>query len=289
MATAPSFAQHYIECDNCEENPAQFVCKTCSGHLCDSCKSEHERRKITRNHDIIHLTSEKGDIMERLYCSKHRNQKLKCYCSPCQTPICTQCMMETHNGHEVENLTIAYNRIKDELQKENNEIETILLPKYEELLAMENEKEAHMSKRTDDVQKQIENHADRLINRLTAIKKKRVQDLRQKEKKALESVANSKTEIESRIKALKEIKTQISNNLGAKPGVIFFKVTNGNRLKKMREYSNPIEYELNDFIPGEIEKTTWDIDFGNTPRFREPLLTMVKNIFKGMRLDQRRN
>ncbi|XP_056001981.1 E3 ubiquitin-protein ligase TRIM71-like [Ostrea edulis] len=267
MATAISFAQHYIECENCEENPAQFLCKTCSGHLCDACKAEHERRKITRNHEVIHLTSEKGDIMERLYCSKHRNEKLKCYCSPCQTPVCTHCLLETHNCHEVENLAIVYSRIQDELLKDKKEIELTLLPKYKEMLAKETEKEANISKRIDEVEKQIEDHTDNIIKRFTAIKENWVQDLRQEKEKAQKSVAKSKTEIERRIKALNEIKTQISNNLGARPGIIFFKATDDNSLYKMRRFPNAIEYKLGNFSPGDIDQITRDIDFGKVPTY----------------------
>lgn len=45
MATANVTAQHFVECDSCEENPANFLCKTCPGHLCETCKTEHEKRE----------------------------------------------------------------------------------------------------------------------------------------------------------------------------------------------------------------------------------------------------
>ncbi|XP_056001978.1 tripartite motif-containing protein 45-like [Ostrea edulis] len=268
MASALAFAQHYIECEECEKYPAQFLCKTCPGHLCHSCKSEHERRKITQTHKIMFLSSEKWDIMELMYCSKHRNENLKGYCSPCQTPVCTQCMMETHNGHKVRNLTTAYNTIKYKLLKEKEEIETTLLPKYEELLAKENEKQADISKRAVEVQKQMEDHTENIIKRLTSIKEEKVQLLRQEKERALTSVAISKTEIEKRIQSLNETKTQISNNLGEKPGIIFFKATNGNALDKMRRYPNSIEYKLDNFYPGDIERITENIEFGNAPTFK---------------------
>lgn len=45
MANVVLSAQHYLECENCEENPAIFMCKTCPGHLCENCKTEHEMKK----------------------------------------------------------------------------------------------------------------------------------------------------------------------------------------------------------------------------------------------------
>jgi hypothetical protein len=206
MATNQSYAQHYIECDSCEKNPGKFLCRTCPGHLCDACKSEHEKQKITQSHDVVELTSEKGNTLELLHCSEHRNEKMKGYCPGCKTPVCTQCMMETHNGHKVQNLAKVYSKIRQELQEEKKEIEGTLLPKYEELLAEEIQKERGISEMTDDLERQIKNHTEMLIERIRAMRDKRVQNLRREEKRVLDSVANSKTEIRQRIKILKEFK-----------------------------------------------------------------------------------
>lgn len=64
MAKTSSSAQHYLECDNCEENPAQYFCKMCAGHLCETCKSDHGKRKITRNHEIVSMTSNNENLVE---------------------------------------------------------------------------------------------------------------------------------------------------------------------------------------------------------------------------------
>lgn len=45
MANADTSAQHYFECEDCEERPSKFLCKTCSGHLCETCRKEHGIKK----------------------------------------------------------------------------------------------------------------------------------------------------------------------------------------------------------------------------------------------------
>lgn len=45
MENSSSTAQHYLEHDSCEENPAQYFCKMCTGYLWEQCKSEHEKKK----------------------------------------------------------------------------------------------------------------------------------------------------------------------------------------------------------------------------------------------------
>lgn len=46
MAEASMSAQHYVGCDNCEENPAKFLCKACEGRLCEHVKSIMKRKKL---------------------------------------------------------------------------------------------------------------------------------------------------------------------------------------------------------------------------------------------------
>lgn len=44
MANADTLSQHYLEYEDCEERPSKFLCKTCSGHLCETCRNEHEKK-----------------------------------------------------------------------------------------------------------------------------------------------------------------------------------------------------------------------------------------------------
>ena len=75
-AASSTFAEHYVQCDNCDENPAQNVCKSCPGHLCDECKTEHERRKITKNHKLTTFRTDNEELLDVLYCSEHGNKKM---------------------------------------------------------------------------------------------------------------------------------------------------------------------------------------------------------------------
>lgn len=117
MAKKSSSAQHFQECDNCEENPADFLCKTCPGHLCENCRIEHRKKKMTRSHEIISLISNNENMVDMLYCVEHTKRRLECYCNPCKEPVCTDCIVQSHNGHSVELLSTVYKRITDQLGK----------------------------------------------------------------------------------------------------------------------------------------------------------------------------
>ncbi|XP_062573229.1 E3 ubiquitin-protein ligase TRIM45-like [Saccostrea cucullata] len=270
MATygAESFAQHYIECENCEESPAQYLCKTCAGHLCETCKTEHMKRKITKNHDIIHLISDKGEGMELLYCSEHTTKKLDCFCCPCEKPVCVKCLMETHNGHKVDNLATVYKKIKQGLEKEKEEIETSLLPKYRELLSEEKDKQSEISKKTNEVQKEIEDHAEKIINKIIMIKEKKIKDLRKDEKMVLDLAEDAKQELENRIGQLEKILTQIDNNIGANPGITFFRAIDESQVNEIRKFPRKRIYKLDKFHAGNIDRIAKEEYFGNLPNFQ---------------------
>lgn len=71
------FERHDIHLFFCEENPAKFLCKTCPGHLCENCKTEHKKKKKTRNHEILSLISNNEGMVDLLYCTEHTKKKLE--------------------------------------------------------------------------------------------------------------------------------------------------------------------------------------------------------------------
>lgn len=67
-----------------------------------------KRKKITHNHEIVSLTSNNGDMLDILYCTEHTKKKLECFCNQCRGPVCTNCILQSHNGHSVKSLTQFY-------------------------------------------------------------------------------------------------------------------------------------------------------------------------------------
>lgn len=113
MAKATTSAQHFLECENCEENPATFHCKTCSGHLCEPCKMKHNMTKLTRNHMILPLTSNNEEMLDLLVCSNHakKDTRVELHKDQCNETVSSQCYIKSHNGHSVDSLTV-YKKIR---------------------------------------------------------------------------------------------------------------------------------------------------------------------------------
>lgn len=94
MANAKTSAQHYLECEDCEERPSKFLCNTCSDYLCETCRNDHERKKLTRGHVVFPLTSNNltSEATFNCACSGHIKQKLEYLCIPCDKSVCAECI-----------------------------------------------------------------------------------------------------------------------------------------------------------------------------------------------------
>nr|XP_022312362.1 tripartite motif-containing protein 45-like [Crassostrea virginica] len=266
MASASAFAQHYVECDNCEKNSAQFVCKTCSGHLCEECKIDHENRKLTKNHEITAFKTDKGELLGLLHCSEHNTKKLECFCGPCKKPVCTDCIVSSHNGHKIKSLSTAYKEIRDDLQGTKVEIEYHFLPKYMELLDKEIKKEISLSTEANQIETHIEAYTQKVVEAVLKLGENAIRKLRMEEDIGQKEIQKSKVELLSKINRLQETRDMLTTKLDAKPGLSFF-VPITNLLKEFQKFPEHPEYKLDDFKPGQISQRMQE-NFGTLPKLR---------------------
>lgn len=252
MAKTSSYAQHYLECYNCEENPAQFLCKMCQGYLCEPCKREHGKKKITRNHEIVSLTSNNEDMVDLLYCTRHTKKKLECYCNRCKKPVCTDCIIRSHNGHSVKSLSTFYKELTDHFKQEKEEIENVLLPKHMELLAKEKEKRSAFTKKANEIQMKIDAHTQSVVVMVKNAGKQIVESLRNAEKDGLREMDKFTESIEEKINQLQLMRIQISAKIEAKPDVSIFKPIYTNNLERFKSLPTSADYTLTDFQPHNV-------------------------------------
>lgn len=262
MAKASLSAQHYLECDNCEENPAKFLCKTCTGHLCEACKSKHERKKITRNHEILPLTSKNEEMLDTLLCPKHTKKKLDCYCDRCREPVCTECIVQSHNGHSVKTLFTVYKDFIDDSKQKKEKIDTVILPKHREVLAKEREMRSAFREKADGIQKEIDAYTQRMVDQVKQFGKETVVSLRKAEEDGLKEMDKFKVHIEKKINELQSLSAHISANIEAKPQFSMFESINSIDLKSYQTLPNSVEFKLTDFQP---QRRRFENMFGEPP------------------------
>uniref|UniRef100_A0A8W8MHY9 B box-type domain-containing protein n=1 Tax=Magallana gigas TaxID=29159 RepID=A0A8W8MHY9_MAGGI len=263
MAKKSTAAQHFLECDNCEEHPAKFLCKTCPGHLCENCKTEHEKKKMTRSHEIVSLISNNQDMVDLLYCTEHTKKKLECYCNRCKEPVCTDCIIQSHNGHSVDSLSTVYKITTDQAREQKEKIDNILLPKYRELVSNETAKELAFKRRAVEIKEKIEAHTESMVKMINTIGTQTVEDLSKKEKDGLREIEQTKNNLKKQIDELQLMSRTISADIEAKPGISIFKLVDRNNLERFEQFQ-PDDYSLTDFQPGDIKLAIED-NFGTRP------------------------
>ena len=111
----------------------------------------HDRKVVFRSHIV-------KKMLERQQNKPDHHSKVGMFLYPCKKPLCTECIVLSHNGHAFQRLSTAYRNIRDQLQKKKEEIQDKLLPKYRELLEGEFQKRAVLSQQANKKQKQIEEH-----------------------------------------------------------------------------------------------------------------------------------
>ena len=264
MAAKTASAQHFVECDQCEEKPAQYFCKTCPGQLCKECKTEHKNRKITKNHEISDFNTKNEAFSGLLYCSDHKRKQIECFCENCKIPICTECIIESHNGHAIQKLTTAYKDIQDDLQRKKEKIEEDLLPKYIMLLKTENEKQSDFSKQAREIKKEIKAHTRQLVRIVKQVGKNAVEDFQMKMHKGLQGIVNSEVDIETKIEKLQQTKDMLCAKMGTKPTFLSFEPVNERLLDEFEILPVLPKYQLSNFQPGNIDSMI-EKNFGRLP------------------------
>ena len=111
-------------CEHCDSgDSAVSRCSDCSVFMCEFCVTAHKRINATKNHQILSLTEVKKlgskALVKPSFCSKHKGETLKLFCSTCQKTICRDCTIVDHRGHQ-------YNFVTDVAEKEKEFIQGFL-------------------------------------------------------------------------------------------------------------------------------------------------------------------
>ena len=108
-------------CEHCDSgDSAVSRCSDCSVFMCEFCVTAHKRINATKNHQILSLTEVKilGSkvLVKPSFCSKHKDETLKLFCSTCQKTICRDCTIVDHREHKYDFVTDVAEKEKEIIQ-----------------------------------------------------------------------------------------------------------------------------------------------------------------------------
>ncbi|XP_061179118.1 E3 ubiquitin-protein ligase TRIM71-like [Saccostrea echinata] len=174
MATPTSWAQEVITCDLCPK-PTQQFCNNCQVSLCVDCVSKHVDKFKSQTHDIVHFTNRK---IQPVFpeCTIHSNQRCEAHCRQCDVHVCLKCILSSHSGHNIVEIQEIFKEKKKEIVKENQEIESTIIPNYKKKMNDIGIKISTTTAKFDELEKETEKHrklwhqeVDNIFNKLDSL------------------------------------------------------------------------------------------------------------------------
>ncbi|XP_062599779.1 E3 ubiquitin-protein ligase TRIM71-like [Saccostrea cucullata] len=223
--------QEVITCDLCVK-PVQQFCNSCQVGLCEDCINKHVKSLKSMKHDIVPFTKRTVQLVFP-QCTSHSHQRCEAHCQQCNVPVCIKCLTgPNHRGHEFDDMVDIIVRKKEEIDRENEEIELIISKNsaldtdVENNLSVSVVHFADIEKQATDQRKQWHLEVDNIFNKMESL----IQSLKDHHFTTLQLCqAKLRSQNSSMIQAVQENKEILKSN----------KVSDVNNYQsKLKEYRN---------------------------------------------------
>nr|XP_022297460.1 probable E3 ubiquitin-protein ligase MID2 [Crassostrea virginica] len=175
-------AQDVARCKLCKTTIAQSYCDFCHVNLCRPCIGEHISDEYDK-HKIVPFQQRKSTLIYPK-CATHRNEDCKYQCKDCNIFVCFECVVSNqHQGHQYSKLEKMFTALKTQIEKDEDELENLILPKYEEIAedlqsqiaSLDGEYEkltTEMSKLREEMHREVDNAINQIEMEIGEIKVK---------------------------------------------------------------------------------------------------------------------
>ena len=120
--------QDVIRCDLCVTPVPPMHCDTCHIHLCVACVWKH-RSDLSKGHYIVPFKL-RGITPK---CTKHSTKVCTQLCTYCNIPVCPLCVASSeHEQHKKEDILKLFETKKELMQKDLQDLEKSIYPRYQE-------------------------------------------------------------------------------------------------------------------------------------------------------------
>ncbi|XP_061179115.1 tripartite motif-containing protein 2-like [Saccostrea echinata] len=181
-----SWAQEVIICDFCDKAVQQF-CNNCQVNLCGDCINKHVNKHKSLTHDIVPFKNRKVQLIFP-ECEFHPNQRCEVHCQKCDVPVCIKCFLGQHKGHDAVEISEIVQGKKQQIRREMEEIESVIIPKFknndaeiESKILKSAEDYDQLEKETEKLRTRWNEEVDTIFNNVrTLIKSMRDNDMEAK-------------------------------------------------------------------------------------------------------------
>ncbi|CAG2222914.1 unnamed protein product [Mytilus edulis] len=163
-------------CTSCdrmgEKSVANYACIDCSDTLCHNCNRYHKHHKIFENHEVIPIekfeSAVEFPVKFQSSCSKHKNEKLKLYCSDHAIPCCSVCVSVEHRKCEnVCTIEDAAHKYRDSQTVKNmQKVITLMAGDVNNILSNTRDGIKTLNSQSKDAFKKVESFKETLDNKV---------------------------------------------------------------------------------------------------------------------------
>ena len=162
-------------------------------------------------------TEDREDLLKPPFCSQHKNERLRYFCSSCEACICPVCFAEDHRGHEFDVIEKALQEDKKYIMLN---VETI-----KEKANLFREEIRKCEKTSEDVEmiiaiakQDVSEAAQHVITKTRQQEKQLLDSLEMTRRKRIEKINSAKQELESLVKQIHQAAQFAENLVQRSPG-----------------------------------------------------------------------
>ncbi|XP_077869784.1 tripartite motif-containing protein 2-like [Saccoglossus kowalevskii] len=180
-------------CEICQEKTATHRCVDCPQFSCDVCVKMHEHIPPLKGHQVLTIDKYKEieskghlTLQTEVFCSDHKDSKLKFYCHTCQVPVCSDC-------------TIVKHRVPEHIHRDLQEVADEYKTQLKEMLGQLKVKEKQVEERkaaAESTREEIRNQCEAEKMKIRRRAKELIERIKREENTMIDNLDESaKTEL----------------------------------------------------------------------------------------------
>ncbi|XP_048733354.2 uncharacterized protein LOC125657452 [Ostrea edulis] len=204
-------AQIILLCDLCKTAHLQSHCERCHINLCQTCVGKHLSDSSIR-HKVVPYKYRKS--LNYSKCPDHADELCKHYCEKCDISVCSTCVSSSkHEGHDISDILEKLSSKTESLQKDLDELETRIYPRYEEMASDVQTEKAQLETNYGELTTIADQQGEILHREITAIVNQRKSDIQEMKNKHLSTLNKNTDEITQKMAELKQIMSDLKSIL----------------------------------------------------------------------------